>query len=193
MKNYQIRNANKSDFKNIYELHMSCFNSHTHYLLKFGDAYIRYIIKWILSYEGVLILVAENNLKIIGYTVIATKKYLFPMIKSNPVLFIKAILKNPNIIFNIDYLERMFKENKYKNCAYNMWTAVNLEFRNIGVGTSLKRQAIKILKQSGYKTIITRVGKNNISSIKTNIKNGYFIDEDISTNKYFGMVKIIND
>jgi ribosomal protein S18 acetylase RimI-like enzyme len=168
------------------------------------------IIKEALKNENIIIVIAKENRKIVGFTISVTdwKKFWIIFFQSNPIIALEIIIKKIMAKIKVHKTEKTLNKNGEElkefiaseqtkkswsdsspQIAKVVYTGVNENYRKKGIATKMGRFRFKVLAERGVVRIDTNLDPKNIPTIKLNYKLGYkiyrsgnrlFVSKDLS-------------
>jgi len=191
-KRFRITFANLDDVDALVALHLQCFSGDDHIAVLFGENYIRAVYKWFVIDPKTFVLVAKSENKLIGLTALADRPYGPPMLLATKKEALRTLLKRPWLAFHPELLIRLFRIffPKHKcelpgTIAHIAFTAVDEEFRRMGIAKALKRESIRVCRERGMKAILTGVKKVNMRAKAMNENAGFVEVPELSTRRFF--------
>ena len=143
-----------------------------------------------------IIVIAKNNSKIVGFTitVIDWKKFWIKFSKSNPIIAFEIVMKRIMKKIKANKVQKTLKKNGKEiseffeseqpekswsdsspQIAKVIYTGVSENYRKKGIGTMMGSFRFKVLTERGVVRIDTNLDPKNIPAIKLNYKLGYKI------------------
>jgi GNAT superfamily N-acetyltransferase len=195
---FRIAFANLDDVDALVDLHLKCFSGADHIAVMFGEDFIRTAYKWFVTDSKTFVLVAKSKLgdKLIGFTSLAEGGYNVPMLRAAMWEALHGILRRPWLIFHPELTLRLFRMifSSRKNrltgrFAQIAFTAVESQFRGLGISKVLKRESIRVCRDRGITAMITGVKKENLRSKAMNVGAGFVEVPEMHT-KHFIYLKL---
>jgi GNAT superfamily N-acetyltransferase len=193
-----IRFATYGDLDNIVNLHLKCIPAKGNIARILGTEFITAMYRRFLSESGCYVIMAEENGKLAGHTVVTERPFNGPVILACKRQAAFALLKKPWLVLNPRLLGRLLKtvlkkrSDWPKNAAYLAYGMVDPLFRRKGIITALRKEIYNISHMRGITMLVSRMTRNNIPIINFNKKLGAIEDRELSTNRHICMVNYVD-
>ncbi|MFZ0034934.1 MAG: GNAT family N-acetyltransferase [Sedimentisphaerales bacterium] len=186
--NFQITFASLDDLEKIVALHLRCFSKDDNIAVLFGKDFLRAAYKWFIIDTETYVLVAKQDNLLVGYTAVADKSYSSPMLRANKWEVLHALIRRPWLALRPELLLRLFRlafpKRKYHlvgKVAQVAFTAVEPQFRRLGIGKALKKETIRVCRERGMTGIVTGVRRKNLRGKALNESAGFVEVPELST------------
>jgi ribosomal protein S18 acetylase RimI-like enzyme len=188
---FQVSYATLDDLEALVALHHQCFSEIDHIAVLFGEDFIRAAYKWFVTGAETYVLVAKKDNQLIGFTALADRPYNGPMLRAAKKEALRGLLRRPWLAFHPELLLRLFRmafpKRKYHlpgKIAHVAFTAVDTQFRGLGIAKALKKESIRICRERGMTAIVTGVRRQNLRAKAMNESAGFVEVPDLSTNRF---------
>ncbi|WP_306589639.1 GNAT family N-acetyltransferase [Geothrix sp. 21YS21S-4] len=179
-KSFQVTTATRLDLNALVDLHVRCFTGHDHIPVRLGKAFIEAVYRWFLASPDICVLVARQGERIIGFTTLADRPYNLPMMRACRRELIRGCLRHPGALFHREIVGRalrMFARSKpqaqEQKVAQIAFTAVDEDYRRLGVGKALKDASIRVCRERGMAAVTTGVRRKNHRARQLNERAGF--------------------
>jgi ribosomal protein S18 acetylase RimI-like enzyme len=183
--------ADQGDVAALVDLHLKCFSASDHIAVMFGEDFIRAAYKWFVTDAQTFVLVAKTGDRLVGFTALADKPYNGPMLRAGRNEALRGLLRRPWLAFHPELLLRLFrmvfpkrKEKLAAKVAHIAFTAVDPQFRGMGVAKALKEESIRVCRERGMSAILTGVRRQNMGAKAMNMGAGFVEVPELNTKRF---------
>lgn len=179
-----IRAATIEDLDTLVALHYRCYTPKEHLAMVLGRSFMVDVYRWLLTSDKTLAMVAETEEGVIGILIVYNGLYHRHMFSHNKRSAVKAFVRRPWLIFNLQILKRCVRaflmsdplENSLKDdndVAHISWVGVAPEYRRGGVAFALNQRMMQECCERNWLKLRAGIYSENTSSRRMYEKLGF--------------------
>jgi ribosomal protein S18 acetylase RimI-like enzyme len=184
----RITFASPDDVDALAALHLKCFSKESSLVFSLGESFMRAAFEWFVTDAQTYVLVARQGKGIVGFTAFAEKPFNLPMLRAGKWEALKSLIRKPWLALQPELLLHVFRKafllrrnHSPEKVAHIAFTAVEPHLQGLGIGKTLKKEAIRICRERGITRIVTGVRRNNLRGRALNTSAGFIEVPELST------------